>query len=365
MQLSVVILNYNVRYFLELCLTSVEAALTQLDAEIIVVDNHSSDESCQMVKQLFPNVILIENSENYGFSKGNNLGVAQAKGDYVFILNPDTVVAEDTFRIMLDFAHSTPNLGIVGCKLIDGRGKFLPESKRNVPTPYVSFLKILGNSKLYYANQVVEDTIGQVDMLVGACMLLKRSVYLKMNGFDEDFFMYGEDMDFSYRVAKAGFKNYYNPKTAIIHYKGESTLKDKAYAKRFNEAMQIFFKKHFKPNVIYNTLIWLGIQGIILFNKQPKPKKMLVNNYLLMSDQMIKPLEDALKKPIVLFSEQSKVTDLSQIIFDNQTNSFKTIIEMMAKSTRISNATYRIRPAKSQFIIGSDSSNSRGEVIKY
>ena len=156
MKLSVIILNYNVKYFLELCLRSVETAISNIDAEIIVVDNNSEDGSCYMVKDLFPNVKLIENKENYGFSKGNNIGVSQAKGDYLCILNPDTVVAEDTFLKLLEFSENKIKLGIVGCKLINGRGEFLPESKRKIPYVNAAFKKLIGNTDDYYANNINE-----------------------------------------------------------------------------------------------------------------------------------------------------------------------------------------------------------------
>lgn len=365
MQLSIVILNYNVRYFLELCLKSVEAAILDLDAEIIVVDNLSSDGSCKMVTELFPEVILIENKENYGFSKGNNIGVSNAKGDYVCILNPDTVVGEDTFKILLDFAVSIPRLGIVGCKLIDGTGHFLPESKRNVPTPLVSIKKILGNSKPYYANHVGEDEIGEVAILVGAFMLLKRSVYNEVKGFDEDYFMYGEDMDLSYRITKAGYQNYYNPSTTIIHFKGESTLKDKIYAKRFNEAMQIFFKKHFKPNLFYNSLIWIGIKGITLLNPKPEQNNVIIKSFVLMSDKMNESLKSTLDKPIQLYSLDLKATDHQEYIFDNHYLSFKNIIDHLKSCSKEANMTYKILPKNSRFLIGSNSSKGRGEVIEF
>ena len=365
MQLSVVILNYNVRYFLELCLKSVQASISNLDAEIIVVDNLSNDDSCQMVKELFPEVILIENKGNYGFSKGNNIGVAKAKGDFVCILNPDTVIAEDTFKILLEYADSIPKLGIIGCKLVDGKGCFLPESKRNVPSPWISIKKILGDSSAYYANHLREGEIGEVDVLVGAFMLLERKVYNEIGGFDEDYFMYGEDMDFSFRVLKAGYKNYYNPSTTIIHYKGESTFRDKVYVKRFNEAMQIFFKKHFKPNPIYNAFIWIGIKSIILIDIKPKLKKAIVNEYVLLADKMNQELESKLQKPITLFIDNEALSDYQQLIFDNEFIDFKGIITFMTKSNKTSNLTYKILPKKARFIIGSNSSVSRGEVIAF
>ncbi len=274
LKLSVVILNYNVRYFLELCLKSVESAIETIDAEIIVVDNNSKDDSCNMVKQLFPSVKLIENKTNSGFSKGNNIGVAQAKGEYLCILNPDTVVAEDTFTQLLDCVDAKDNLGITGCQLIDGKGEFLPESKRNIPTPKVSLKKMMGNAEDYYANHIGADATAKVDILVGAFMLMKKSVYDQVGGFDEDYFMYGEDIDLSYKVLKAGYHNFYFGNTSVLHFKGESTLRDAKYAKRFYGAMQIFYKKHFKQNLVFNTLVYLGIKGAYLTRKTHKAQQL-------------------------------------------------------------------------------------------
>ena len=206
MQLSVIILNYNVRYFLEQCVLSVQKALEGIDGEIIVIDNNSSDDSCAMMQQLFPNVKRIENKENLGFPKGNNIGVAQAKGEFICILNPDTVVAEDTFSKILNIKNWQLNTGIIGCKLIDGTGNFLPESKRGVPTPWVSFTKIFGLYKVsslfgkYYAQHLTENQSGKVDILVGAFMVMQRELYNEIGGFDENCFMYSDDIDLSYMV---------------------------------------------------------------------------------------------------------------------------------------------------------------------
>ena len=213
MQLSVIILNYNVRYFLEQCVASVQEALTNIDSEIIVVDNQSSDDSCEMIRSRFPGVKLIKNNSNLGFPKGNNIGVAQANGKYICILNPDTVVAEDTFEKILTFAEKQENLGIVGCKLIDGSGNYLPESKRGIPTPFVALTKIFGLYKLfpnwklfnrYYAQHLSEYETGKVEILVGAFMIMKRDLYNEIGGFDENCFMYSDDFDLSYMGLKRG-----------------------------------------------------------------------------------------------------------------------------------------------------------------
>lgn len=365
MKLSVVILNYNVRYFLELCLKSVLDATKQLDAEIIVVDNKSSDDSCAMVKSLFPEVVLIENKVNSGFSKGNNLGVFHAKGEYICILNPDTVVAEDTFTKLLDFANRTSNLGIIGCRLIDGTGHFLPESKRNIPLPRVALKKLLGNPKNYYANQIKEFEIGKAAILVGAFMLLKKTVYLEVGGFDEDYFMYGEDVDLSYKTQKLGYDNYYNGHTTIIHYKGESTLKDLNYAKRFYGAMQIFYKKHFKSNFLFNTAVWLGIKVAFLLRSEPKLVKPVINNYILVSNNFNEKLKDKLLKPMTLVSVINQVDYNSEIIFDANVLSYKEIISMISDHKINEKAKFKILPKNSNFIIGSNSSKNRGEVLPF
>ena len=348
---------------MQLCLQSVQAALKDIESEIIVVDNDSNDGSCKMVKESFPDVTLIENDTNYGFSKGNNIGIEKAKGEYLCILNPDTVVAEDTFKILLNFAASKDKLGIVGCKLIDGSGKFLQESKRNIPTAVVSIQKMIGYSNPYYANQLDQDEEGEVDILAGAFMFLKREMFYKLNGFDEDYFMYGEDIDFCYKAIKMGYKNYYCPDTTVIHFKGESTLKDKFYAKHFYSAMEIFYKKHFKKNFIVDSIISIGIKLISIFYYRPKLKKSKILSYILISNSPIQPMQLALKKEIYLLQNDSEFRDHQEIIFDASMISFKEIIIKISNLSKQKRLTFKILPKKANFIIGSNSSKSNGEII--
>lgn len=366
MKLSVIILNYNVRYFLELCLKSVEAAIATIDAEIIVIDNNSPDDSCAMVKQQFPGVKLIENKENSGFSKGNNYGVAQAKGEYLCILNPDTVVAEDTFTKLIDFADTKQNLGIVGCQLIDGKGNFLPESKRNVPTPKVSLKKVLGNAKDYYANHVSIENTAKVDILVGAFMWLKKEVYEAVEGFDEAYFMYGEDIDLSYKVVKAGYDNFYFGDTTVIHFKGESTLKDAQYAKRFYGAMQIFYKKHFKQNLLFNTVVWLGIKIASFMRKTPVEAEVKLNQAYLYTATLEATLAEQLPKPTQIENSiQEKVENYSMLIYDFNLLNSKAIINDMKQKSNQEHIVFRFLPKNSKFILGSDSAIHRGEVLHF
>ncbi len=267
MDISIVIVNYNVKHFLEQCLHSVFNALGEIHAEVFVVDNNSVDGSCQIVKEKFPQVKLIENKENVGFSKANNQAIRQSKGRYVLLLNPDTFVQEDTLKKCIDFCDERPEIGGLGIKMIDGKGNFLPESKRSLPTPEVAFFKIFGLSSIfpkskvfgkYHLGYLDKNKNHEVEILAGAFMMLRKEALDKTGLLDETFFMYGEDIDLSYRIIQAGYKNYYFADSTIIHYKGESTKKGSInYVLVFYRAMIIFAQKHFsnKNARIYSLLI--------------------------------------------------------------------------------------------------------------
>ena len=372
MQLSVIILNYNVRYFLEQCVFSVQKALEGIDGEIIVIDNASSDDSCEMMKTKFPHIKLIENEANLGFPKGNNIGVAQAKGEYICILNPDTVVAEDTFTSILNSQLPTSNsqLGIIGCKLIDGAGNFLPESKRGVPTPWVAFTKIFGLYKIsnyfgkYYAQHLSENESGKVDILVGAFMVMKRELYLEIGGFDENCFMYSDDIDLSYLVLKTGKSNYYFHETSVIHYKGESTVRDGTYMKRFREAMQFFYKKHFKKSRFFDVMMQVGSFVFSLLKKnQQKNEVRIIDEYIVFSR---KNLELNLSKKATYLADFNQFVNQShkniEIIFDTTTFSFTEIITFM-QLNKSKNLSFKNYISSSNYLIGSNNSNDRGQII--
>lgn len=376
MQLSVIILNYNVRYFLEQCVLSVQKALENIDGEIIVIDNNSSDDSCAMMKELFPNIKLIENKENLGFPKGNNIGVAQAKGEYICILNPDTVVAEDTFEKILNFvtlsAVEVPNseIGIIGCKLIDGTGNFLPESKRGIPTPWVAFTKIFGLYKIsnvfgkYYAQHLTENHSGKVEILVGAFMVMKRELYNEIGGFDENCFMYSDDIDLSYMALKKGKYNYYLHETSVIHYKGESTIRDEKYMKRFQEAMNFFYSKHFKKSFIFDIFMKMGAFVFSLMKKnQSKEIKRSIDEYIIFSKEELQL--NLNKKETILndFGDFKNNLNLNiEIIFDTKSFSNKDIINFMNCNISI-NLTFKNYIPNSNYAIGSNNSIDRGEII--
>lgn len=273
MQLSIVIVNYNVKHFLEQCLCSVEKAIqnSKLDAEIIVVDNHSQDNSINYLKPVFPCARFIANDENVGFSKACNEGYKLSSGGYVLFLNPDTIVPEDCFSKCIEFFESHPDAGAIGVKMLDGRGKFLKESKRSFPSPVTSLFKLFGFAKLfprsklfskYHLTYLDKNENHEVDVLAGAFMMVRRNVFSKLNGFDELFFMYGEDIDMSYRIQQLGYKNYYLADVIIVHFKGESTIKGSFnYVLMFYKAMSTFVRKHYGGSKasIFNFFIHLAI----------------------------------------------------------------------------------------------------------
>ncbi|MCC6720871.1 MAG: glycosyltransferase [Bacteroidia bacterium] len=280
MKLSVIIVNYNVKYFLEQCLKSVLKSAKGIDCEIWVVDNNSVDGSVEMLKEKFDNVNLIENKENSGFSKANNLAINKSKGEYILLLNPDTVVEEDCFEKCIAFMEKTSDAGALGVKMLDGSGNFLPESKRGLPTPQVALYKMFGFNKIfpkskrfgkYHLGFLPQDQTNRVEVLAGAFMFIRKDALSKTGLLDESFFMYGEDIDLSYRIIKSGYYNYYFPETSIIHYKGESTKKGSAnYVKIFYQAMVIFARKHYKGTksdffiFLINSFIYLRASAALI-----------------------------------------------------------------------------------------------------
>ena len=269
MELTVVIVNYRVKYLLEQTLRSVEQAMQGLQGEVIVVDNLSQDDSIAFSRERHAQVNYIENQENVGFARANNQAIMQARGEYTLILNPDTIITPRCLQEGIAWMKSHPKCGAIGARMMDGNGVFLPESKRSFPTPWVSFCKIFGLSKLFprspwfakYHLRYLSDLEPQcVDILSGAYMLCRTSVLQQLGGFDEDFFMYGEDIDLSYRIVKAGYENWFLP-TPMVHYKGESTHKDSMrYVRIFYDAMLIFYRKHFpRFNVIFYPIVKLGV----------------------------------------------------------------------------------------------------------
>lgn len=280
MQLSVIIVNYNVKYFLEQCLLSVQKAIEGIDAEVFVIDNASSDGSREYLEPKFTNIHFTWNKENVGFGKACNQALKQSTGEFVLFLNPDTVVPEDCFTACFNFFQQTPDAGAIGIRMLDGSGKFLPESKRSFPSPITSFYKLSGLSSIFPASKTFgryhlgyldQHKNHEVDVLAGAFMMIRRDVINQTGGFDESFFMYGEDVDLSYRIQKTAcsetglkYKNYYFSNRSILHFKGESTKKSSVnYVRMFYDAMSLFVRKHYSSSragvfsSLINAAIWM------------------------------------------------------------------------------------------------------------
>ena len=323
MKLSIVIVNYNVKHFLGQCLNSVKRGIEHLDTEVFVVDNASSDGSCDMVREMFPWVTLIASPVNLGFSKGNNLAIEKASGQYVLLLNPDTVVAEDTFDKCIEFMDGNPDAGALGVRMIDGKGNFLPESKRGLPTPSVAFCKTFGLSKVfpksktfnrYHLGFLPEHETNEVEILSGAFMLMRKAALDKTGLLDETFFMYGEDIDLSYRLAEAGYQNHYFADTTVLHFKGKSSRKESfAYVKQFYGAMLLFVKKQYTSGAGKNFSLLMqsaiAIGGILSSFRR-----------LFMLDAGTKN-ETKKRKPIWIVATAEEYTEISSLLEKSQTGS--------------------------------------------
>lgn len=275
MKLSILIVSYNVRYYLEQCLRSVWKASAAHEVEVFIVDNASTDDSLgylhrRFPKRDYPHLHLIQNARNVGFGCANNQALAKASGEYVLFLNPDTLIPEDTLDECLRFADAHPDMGGLGVKMLNADGKFAFESRRGLPTPWTAFCKMSGLCSLfprsrkfgrYYMRYLDKNKAERIEVLSGAFFMVRRERLQEIGGFDEDFFMYGEDIDLSYRLLKAGWNNYYLP-TPILHYKGESTHRSSfRYVHVFYDAMLIFFKKHYRH---YGLLLSIPIRSAII-----------------------------------------------------------------------------------------------------
>ena len=254
MKLSVVIVSYNVRRFVEQCLDSVHKASEGIETEVFVVDNASQDDTVEAIGKEYPWVRLIANDDNLGFACANNIAIRQSVGEYVLLLNPDTIVAEQTLRQAVDFMDAHPKAGGVGVRMHNADGTLAPESRRAIPTPWVSCLKMLGFTRRYYMSHLSWDEPGRIEVISGAFCLLRRKALDQIGLLDEDFFMYGEDIDLSFRLLKGGWENWYVP-CDIVHFKGESTQKSTfRYVHVFYQAMLIFFRKHYSHLSVFYTL---------------------------------------------------------------------------------------------------------------
>lgn len=386
---SIIIVSYNVKYFLEQCLYSVQKAITGLAAEVIVVDNNSSDESVAFLQPKFPSITFIVNKDNVGYAKANNLGWRQATGDYILFLNPDTIISEDSLQQSLTLLDGDATIGATGIRMIDGSGRFLPESRRGFPTPLVSFYKLSGLAALfprsktfarYYMGHLPEDSNHETDVLAGAFMLVRKKLLQQLGGFDEQFFMYGEDVDLSYRLQKAGYKNMYLATGSIIHFKGESTQKDFKYVQLFYRAMSLFVKKHYRQQswwmaLLLQLAIWCRA-GLSFFKKLFAPSSKSTASYetlVVGAAAEVAAAIDILSKAgdakrniqTKAFGEEreapGKKVIITEIVFCAGYASYKNIITQLQQLPH--GIVARFHASGSSSIVSSTSKNTGGEVL--
>lgn len=375
MELSVIILNYNASVFLELCVESCLRATQHIMAEIIVVDNDSTDDSIERLSRTCPQVKIIKLDENYGFSKGNNIAVDRATGEYICLINPDVILGEKVLEESLAFytrseveayaersrgTKDGSKIGFLGIKLINGAGSFLPESKRRVPKPWNAFKKLIGTTSSYYDLRISDKENGPTDILVGAYMFGKRSLYLELGGLDERYFMYGEDIDLSYTALKKGYQNFYLGTQTAIHFKGESTVKDQVYDDRFYGAMMLFYEKHYPRGRFLSSFLKFLLPVISRQKKTLEQASFVtLKKYCITNDILFQP-EWADK--IINWQElQNLTTTSTQLIMDTRTLVLDDVMDLMSSQSS-KNHQIRFLTVDRSAYAGSDSSNERGEV---
>ncbi len=376
LQLSIIIVNYNVKYFLEQCLCSVLKACAGIDAEIFVVDNYSTDGSKEFFAGKFPPVQFIWKNENAGFAKANNEAVRLARGEKILFLNPDTVLPEDCLQKCLQFFTQQKNIGVLGVRMIDGSGNFLPESKRGFPSAFTSFCKMTGLAKLfptskifarYYLGHLQENESNEVDVLSGAFMMVDKKIIDSIGSFDEDYFMYAEDIDLSYRIQKSSYKNFYFAGTTIIHFKGESAAKKTTgYFSVFYGAMILFVKKHYPKlsgnmYILFLKLLIAGKKLLGTKTKAEQPGKLRAMAYVVADGRVFaKELEQYFSQ----INNINNITDAPQgnvVIFNNPDVSFT---EMISKMQQHKNRySFFIHGKNTKSIVGSDDKNKAGVAI--
>lgn len=352
MDISVVIVSYRVKYFLEQTLRAAQEALQGYESEIIVVDNNSGGDTMPFIKARFPQVKFIENDHNVGFGRANNQAIMQVQGTHTVILNPDTIITPQCIGRCVEWMQSHPRCGAIGLHMLDGNGVFLPESKRAFPTPWVSFCKIFGLSMLfprspwlakYHLRFLDEHQAHRIDILSGAFMFCRTRLLQDIKGFDPDFFMYGEDIDISYRMVQQGFDNWYLP-VDMVHYKGESTKKDSLrYVQVFYDAMLIFYRKHYPGfGLLAYPFIKLGVwlrQGIAIakrlagrvvhyFKAQPTA---IAGSWVILSQQ---PHHVAQQMGIDTFATSIPPTSNANVLLDDESYNYSQLVDIIARETR-------------------------------
>ena len=351
-----------------MCLDSVFAALKDVKGEVIVVDNNSTEKCTKLIRKNFPEVKLIENQENKGFSKAVNQGARKAVGEYLLILNPDVILPENSLKFVLKFVEDQKVKGALGCRFIDGSGNVLPECKRNFPGMSAAMAKLFGMNAGYYADHLNDKENGEVEVLTGAFMFLKKDLFDQMKGFDEDFFMYGEDIDLSYRIFSSGHKNWYLGDLTVIHFKGESSIKNLTYLKHFYGALEIFFVKHFRHNAVSRGLLRTLVQSAVWFRTRSARETEATQTrsesfkYRGTREGVYAALKHKFGENLEWVASGKELKGLNpgaSVFFDTFDMSFEKIIE--AIETLHDGVSRRIISKQGDFYVGSDNAKDRGK----
>ena len=389
--LSIIIVSYNVKYFLEQCLCSVQKAIAGIHAEVIVIDNNSTDESVAYLQHKFSWVRFAGNSLNTGYAKANNQGWRMAGGDMVLFLNPDTILREDCLQKSVAALGQDPRRGALGIHMLDGSGRFLPESKRGFPSPAASLFKLLGLIKIfphsktiagYYQGHLPEKEDNEVDVLSGAYMMVKKAVLEQTGGFDEQFYMYGEDIDLSYRIQQAGYTNYYLAGSSILHFKGESTKKNFAYTRLFYKAMVIFVQKHYGKQSRWFTLpakLAIGVGGVVSYLRQLLTGRVSGASRKTIQTLLVGIAADTEMAAVALAAQQAPkrlvitardiremntvlaAENINEIIFCTPGIGYAEVITCMEQLK--GNREYKFFARSSKSMVGSSSKNKGGEIV--
>lgn len=389
MQLSIIIVNYNVQYYIEHCLHSVVAACKNIQAEIFVIDNASTDNSKQYLQHTFTQVHFIWKTSNDGFAKANNQALQLATGNLILFLNPDTIVPEDCFEKCIDFCNNTGNIGAIGVRMIDGSGAYLPESKRGFPSPFTAFCKLTGLCTLfstsaffnnYYLGHLPNAITNPIDVIAGAYMMVPKNVLNEVGSFDEQFFMYGEDIDLSYRIKKAGYTNFLFADTTIIHFKGESTQKlNSKYIQYFYGAMGLFVKKHYRNSIgkffsafLHTAIMLKALQATIknIFKKQISTEDYIpftaTKIAVVADEKTFNAIQNSLLDNAYILSKAMEYdidNTLDTIVLSTTQLTGKHIITLMQQRHNYKNILLHIASANS--IIGSNNKNKKGIAIAF
>ena len=363
MDVSVIIVSYNCKNFLDICINSVLSSFSNISGEIIIIDNNSTDGTKKFIRKFKDNIVFIQNNTNLGFARANNIGSANAKGKFLLFLNPDTIIGENLIENYIKFYSSKKNIGLLSCKMVDGRGDFLPESKRNTPTKLIALKKIFNFNNGYYS-ELDKHEFGKVDILCGANIFVEKNKFDELGKFNEKYFMYGEDIELSVKSKLRGYENYYLGKNSIIHFKGESNDDYFRHIKNFYGAISIYQKNMGSSSHFFNTLTDVFLKLVILLKLISIPKKSTAKNIdfeniFLFSDKNYQTISDRFSK-VKSIIKIEEIKHVSGVILDPNFLSYQEIIDLIQNNK---SQIFYFLSKDSSFLINSPNKEFQANII--